>query len=158
MLSVMPSPMYSSHQKAELSNKRAESQYVFHAPPFGRGIFIRKEGQKLASLYKVSTDTSEKEKAVGGIMTFGQAGWLALGLLIFGALFLLLSKALPPLFALIISLPPGAVFGCMFAFYKKEQLSLFSYLFYKHSFKKKTKLLINDMNYGKVFLPEDNLF
>ena len=34
-------------------------------------------------MYKVSADTSEKEKAVGGIMTFGQAGWLVLGFLIF---------------------------------------------------------------------------
>lgn len=47
----------------------------------------------MAHLYKVSADTSEKEKAVGGIMTFGQAGWLVLGLLIIGCLFLSLSLA-----------------------------------------------------------------
>ena len=35
----------------------------------------------MARMYKVSADVSEKEKAVGGIMTFGQAGWLVLGFL-----------------------------------------------------------------------------
>ena len=32
--------------------------------------------KSMARMYKVSADVSEKEKAVGGIMTFGQAGWL----------------------------------------------------------------------------------
>ena len=47
----------------------------------------------MARMYKVSADVSEKEKAVGGIMTFGQAGWLVLGFLICAGLFLLLAGA-----------------------------------------------------------------
>ena len=110
--------------------------------------------------YKVSADISEKEKAVGGILTFGQAGWLALGVLVFACLFMLLYKGLllPPVLALIISLPPGVAFGCVFAFYKKDQLPLSTYLIYKHSFKKKTKQLVNDMNYEKKFTKSDELF
>lgn len=112
----------------------------------------------MAYLYKVSADTSEKEKAVGGIMTFGQAGWLVLGFIICAALFLLMANILPPILALLIALPPGVGFGCVFAFYKKEGLPLATYLLYQHAFKKKTKLLVNDLAYGKKFAPEDELF
>jgi len=112
----------------------------------------------MARLYKVSADTSEKEKAVGGIMTFGQAGWLVLGFLICAALFLLMANILPPVLALILALPPGIAFGCMFAFYKKEGLPLATYILYTRSFKKKSKLLVNDLVYGKTFRKEDELF
>lgn len=112
----------------------------------------------MAHMYKVSADTSEKEKAVGGILTFGQAGWLVLGLLITGVLFLSLAKLIPPVLALIIAVPPGVTFGCLFAFKTKEQLPLFTYLVYKHNFKKKNKLLVNDLAYRKKFQPEDELF
>lgn len=91
-------------------------------------------------------------------MTFGQAGWLALGLVLFGVLFLILSRFLPSGFALVLSLPPGLAFGCVFAFYKKEQLPLFTYLIYKRDFKKKSKQLVNNMNYGKKFDASDELF
>lgn len=113
----------------------------------------------MARMYKVSADTSEKEKAVGGIMTFGQAGWLVLGFLIFAGLFLLLANIkMPVVLAVILSLPPGAVFGCVFAFYKKGGLPLATYLLYQHSFKQKSKVMVNDMVYGKTFAKEDELF
>ena len=104
----------------------------------------------MARMYKVSADVSEKEKAVGGIMTFGQAGWLVLGFLICAGLFLLL--------ALILGLPPGIGFGCIFAFYKKEGLPLSTYILYKRSFDKKSKFMVNDLIYGKTFAKEDELF
>lgn len=112
----------------------------------------------MSSFYKVSADTSEKEKAVGGIMTFGQAGWLVLGFLISGSLFIALANILPPIAALIIALPPGLIFGCLFAFYKKEGLPLCTYLMYQHNFKKKNKYLINNLAYNKKFQKEDELF
>lgn len=49
----------------------------------------------MARLYRISADTSEKEKAVGGILTFGQAGWLVLGLIVFAAVFIGLSRVIP---------------------------------------------------------------
>lgn len=112
----------------------------------------------MARVYKVAADMSEKEKAVGGIMTFGQAGWLVLGFMICAGLFLLLANIIPPMMALIIAIPPGVAFGCIFAFYKKEGLPLSTYLLYKHNFAKKSKLLVNDMIYGKTFAKEDELF
>lgn len=112
----------------------------------------------MARMYKVSADTSEKEKAVGGIMTFGQAGWLVLGFLMFAALFLLLAPVLPVVLAVIIALPPGTIFGCIFAFYKKGGLPLATYLRYNYTFKKKSKLMVNDLIYGKTFAKDDELF
>lgn len=45
-------------------------------------------------------------------------------LLVTGAIFFSLAKFTPPLFALIVALPPGGALGGMFAFYKKEDLPL----------------------------------
>jgi len=112
----------------------------------------------MARMYKVSADISEKEKAVGGIMTFGQAGWLVLGFLICAGLFLLLANILPPVMALVLGLPPGIAFGCIFAFYKKEGLPLSTYIIYKKTFDKKSKLMVNDLIYEKHFAKEDELF
>lgn len=112
----------------------------------------------MARLYKVSADTSEKEKAVGGIMTFHQAGWLALGLMLSGAGFLILATILPPILGLMLGVPPGVILGCSFAFYQKEGLPLFTYLMYQRSFRRKSKQLVNDLTYGKTFQKEDELF
>ena len=108
--------------------------------------------------YKVSADTSEKEKAVGGILTFGQAGWLVLGALISAGLFIAISSLLSPIVGLFIALPPGVAFGCIFAFYKKEQLPLSTYIMYKYTFDKKSKQMVNTLTYGKKFEKEDELF
>lgn len=112
----------------------------------------------MAQMYKVSADVSEKEKAIGGILTFGQGGWLALGFILIAGLFLILTQFLPGILALILAVPPGAIVGCMFAFYKKEELPLSTYLLYRRNFKKKTKLLVNDMTFDKKFEKEDELF
>jgi len=112
----------------------------------------------LSRLYKVSADTSEKEKAVGGLVTFNQAGWLALGLLISGIIFLSTAKVIPPVVSIILALPPGAAFGGLFAFYTKEGLPLFTYLSYKRAFKKKSKQMVNDLIFEKTFTKDDELF
>ena len=112
----------------------------------------------MSRLYKVSADTSEKEKAVGGIMTFGQAGWLVLGFVVDAALFLLMAQVLPGIMALILAIPPGLIGGLLFAFYKKEQLPLFTYLMLNYRFKQKNKTLVNTLTYGKKILPQDELF
>ena len=49
----------------------------------------------MARVYRLAADTNEKEKAVGGVLTFGQAGWIVLGLLIFAAVFVPLAQVLP---------------------------------------------------------------
>lgn len=112
----------------------------------------------VSNMYKVSADTSEKEKAVGGIMTFNQAGWIVLGIVISGVLFISLAQILPSILALIIAAPPGAVLGLVFAFYKKGELPFCTYLMYLHKFKKKNKFLVNTLSYGKQFTEDDELF
>ena len=85
----------------------------------------------MARVYRIAADTSEKEKAVGGILTFAQAGWLILGLLIFAAIFVPLAQVLPPVIALFIGLIPGLGVGLPFAFYQKGGLTLSQYLMWR---------------------------
>ena len=112
----------------------------------------------MAGIYKVSNDRSEVEKAVGGILTFAQAGWLALGFLTDGALFLFLALWLPPVAALVLALPPGAVFGGLFAFYTREDLTLFRYLCYRRRFLRKNKTFYNTLTYGSRQDEKETLF
>jgi hypothetical protein len=107
----------------------------------------------VARLYKVSADTAEKEKIIGGVLTLAQGGWCAGGFLIAGGLFILFATLIHPVIGLIIGLPPGALFIYFFAFYKKMDLPLLTYLIYKNNMDKKTKTLVNDMNHGKT--PEE---
>ena len=97
----------------------------------------------MARTYQVPPSTSEKEKAIGGVLTFAQFGWLILGLLlcllVFAIIFLITSNK-------VVGIVFGAPFllvGVPFAFYKKYEMSFFSYLKHNHHFKQKTKQLIN---------------
>lgn len=100
-------------------------------------------------MYRVSADTSEKEKAIGGLLTMAQGAWLgagvAVGLLtIFG-----LSKVMHPIAAAIIGLLLGGGIAIPFAFVKVKRLPLFQYLMLKREFRHKTGHLINTLRYGK---------
>lgn len=105
--------------------------------------------------YKMSADTSEKEKIVGGILTLTQTLWLAVGFVMIIGLFILLSKVLPPVVALALALPPGLLVAFPFAFYKKEGLALSEYIRLNHKFKKKSKILVNTLTYGKTDFLDD---
>ena len=61
----------------------------------------------MARVYRVASDMSEKEKAVGGLLTFGQAGWVVCGLVVGAAVFVGLANFMPPMLALFISLIPA---------------------------------------------------
>lgn len=102
----------------------------------------------MSGVYKVSGDRSEVEKAVGGILTFAQAGWFAAGFFLDGLLFLLLAWWMPPVLSIFCALPPGMVLGGIFAFYKKEDLTLFRYLCYKRRFQKKNGSFYNTLTRG----------
>lgn len=96
----------------------------------------------MSRMYRVPPDTRVKEKVIGGVLTLAQAGWIAmglvLGLLVFVLTFYVLGGALALILAFFFSLT-----GLPFAFYKKEQLTLYQYLKYKRQFEKKTKYLPN---------------
>ena len=105
--------------------------------------------------YKMSADTSEKEKVIGGILTAAQGGWLALGGVIIAVILVSLAQVISPSIALVIALPPGLAVGLAFAFYRKEGLTLFQYLTLNQKFKRKSKVMLNALTYGKKFEKEE---
>lgn len=97
----------------------------------------------MANTYFIPPDTNEKEKAIGGLLTFQQAGWIAGGFIIgiaCGALAYLITSSTP---VTIIFALPGIIAGLPFAFFKKYEMSLFTYLKRKKRFDRKEKKLIN---------------
>jgi len=99
--------------------------------------------------YIVPPDMKEKEKIVGGVLMISQFAWLMLGLLIAGIIFILLFS-LMGIYSLIIAFPIGLSIGLPFAFYKKNELTLFQYLTLKSKFEKKRKALPNLRSGGKL--------
>lgn len=97
----------------------------------------------MARIYDIPPNTKEEEKAIGGVITFIQFFWL-LGSIVLGLCVYLL-------FYIFIKMPvvcaiPAiivAMVGIPFAFVKKKEMTLFTYLKRKIKFKKKNKKLIN---------------
>lgn len=108
--------------------------------------------------YKMSADTREEEKILGGILTAKQGGWLALGFGITAIGIVSLQGLIGPIPALIISAPPGIAVGGIFAFKKKEGLSMFQYLRLKKGFQTKQKVLLNTLDEGSDLYPVDNKY
>lgn len=105
----------------------------------------------MARLYKVSADTAEKEKIIGGVLTLVQGGWCALGLIVAGIIFTVIARLTKSaVLGFVFALPIGGAIIYFFAFYKIMELSLFTYLIYRHEMNKKTKYLINDLRFSAV--------
>lgn len=90
----------------------------------------------------IPPDMSEKEKVVGGFLTFNQLFWIIGGLLIGGLVFAVTFIAINGQLALVFGLVSSLV-GLPFAFYKKKELTLYQIIYYKHKNKKKTKKMKN---------------
>lgn len=97
----------------------------------------------MARRYEIPPNDKEAEKPIGGVLTFVQFFWLLGGAII--GLFSYLG-----LFAItriqIISIIPALAMcltGIPFAFYKKYNMPLATYLITKKKFEKKSKKLIN---------------
>lgn len=97
----------------------------------------------MARSYQIPPDTSEKEKAIGGILTFAQFGWLLGGFVIALIVFLIVKLLTNVTFLCVICAFPFLLLGVPFAFYTKYEMSYFQYLLLNKQFKKKTKQLIN---------------
>lgn len=100
----------------------------------------------MANAYLIPPDTNEKEKAIGGVLTFFQAGWIAGGAvigLIMGAIAYVITQSTP---VTIIFAIPGILAGLPFAFYKKYEMPFFTYLRRKKKFNNKPHKLINTKN------------
>lgn len=83
-----------------------------------------------------------KEKIIGGILNANQFGWLIGGLLLGILAFVGLFSITGPTFAVVIGIIIMPC-GIPFAFYKKNELTLYQYLTYKKKFKKKVQKLPN---------------
>lgn len=99
------------------------------------------------SLYRVSADVSEKEKAIGGILTWAQGIWLAAGLIIAMLLVWALSNVMPAVLAIIIGLAVGGGIGIPFAFLKVRMMPLLTYLKLRFKFSKQSKQMVNTLRY-----------
>lgn len=97
----------------------------------------------MARVYQVPPNTAEKEKAIGGILTFAQFGWLVMGLIIALIIFVIVFTMMGSKLMGIIAGAPFLLIGVPFAFYKKYEMSLYKYLKLKKAFNNKTKQLIN---------------
>lgn len=97
----------------------------------------------MANLYKVSADTSEKEKVIGGIFTAVQGVFLSVGIIMCGVIFLIFQSVMPAVFALIFGASCGGVFIYLFVFKKKEDLDFATYLKLRKNYRSKTKYLLN---------------
>lgn len=100
-------------------------------------------------LYRVSTDVSEKEKVIGGLLTLVQGVWLGVGMALFLLISFSLGQIIPPVLAIILGLIVGGAVGGSFAFLKIRRMPLLEYIRLKVAFRSKTKYLINTLNYKK---------
>lgn len=97
----------------------------------------------MGRIYQVPPDMKEKEKIIGGLLTLQQFYWI-LGGGGLGALLLISCYVLTKIGILAILLGVLGILSSMpFAFLKKHELPLFTYIRRKRQFKKKTKKLIN---------------
>ena len=97
--------------------------------------------------YEIPPSTSEEEKAIGGVLTFVQFFWLLGGAVlgVFGYMLIYLVVRIQIL-AIIPSIAI-ALSGVPFAFIKRHDMPLFTYLITKIKFDKKNKKLINRRNF-----------
>lgn len=98
--------------------------------------------------YQTPSDTQEKEKVIGGLLTMAQGVWIGLGLVagLFGfVLFLSITKVLGVgIFVLILNL---GLFT-PFAFIKKRDLTLFQYVKLRAKKLKQNPILLNTNTRG----------
>lgn len=99
----------------------------------------------MARQYQVPPSTAEKEKAIGGVLTFAQFGWLMIGVVLCLIIFLIVFLPTQSKVLGIIMGGPFLLVGVPFAFITKfdRSMTLFQYLKYNKAFKNKTKQLIN---------------
>lgn len=94
-------------------------------------------------MYKIPPDVKEKEKVIGGVLTLIQFLWLLGGL--GGGLFLFVVTwlATNSLFFGLLFFVAGIGVSAPFAFYKKNELSLFGFLKYRRKLIKRNVYLPN---------------
>lgn len=109
----------------------------------------------MAQSYAMPPDTNEEENIVGGVINKHQLIWLVIGGGVGAFLTLIMFKFIGAV-SLIFAFPP-AIVGCVFAFHRVENMTLFDYLRYKHKFNASKKHFVNFGNHNEfsVVIKED---
>ena len=100
------------------------------------------------NIYKMPSDTREKEKAIGGILTLAQGGWIGggvvSGLMGFVITFTTIESFPFSVFLFLL----GIGFFTPFAFVKVKELSLFEYLRRRIIKSRQNPILLNERKRG----------
>lgn len=97
--------------------------------------------------YEIPPDTNEEEKAIGGVLTFVQFFWLLGGAVLGVFAYMLIYLVVRIQVLAIIPAVAVALSGVPFAFIRKHDMPLCTYLMTKRKFDKKNKKLINRRNF-----------
>lgn len=95
----------------------------------------------MANVYSMPPDTNEREKIVGGLLTLGQAAWIAVGGVLY-VIWILVTYRVLGAFSFILGIG-FLVFGFYFGLKKVDDLPYPKYLRLKRIYKKKVKNYIN---------------
>lgn len=101
--------------------------------------------------YDMPADTREKEKSIGGILTFEQGGFLGGGVILGFAMMLLVGRLTGIIFLGVIFLIPFPIIGGILAFKKKMDLPIYKYWLLKRSFEKKPHKLVHINEQKPIF-------
>lgn len=94
-------------------------------------------------MHRMPPDTRDKERIFGGVLNLTQAIFIGIGFIIGLALFAFFQSILGFLPLSVIVFLIGFGTGGVFAFYKKRDLMLHTYILRKRKFDKKNKILKN---------------
>lgn len=101
--------------------------------------------------YDMPADTREKEKSIGGVLTFEQGGCIGGGTVIGFGFLLLMAKLTGTIIVGIIFLIPFPILGVVLAFKKKMDMPIYRYWLLKRKFDKKTHKLVHINEQKPVF-------
>lgn len=93
--------------------------------------------------YQIPPDTKEREKIIGGVLDWFQFFWILAGFIIGLVLAFILFVLTNSIVLSVILAILGIASTTPFAFIKKLDMPLFTYLMRKRSLEQKTKKLIN---------------
>lgn len=93
--------------------------------------------------YDMPADTREKEKSIGGMLTFEQGGFLGGGVIAGFAVMLLIGKLTGIIVLGVICLIPFPIIGAILAFKKKMDMPIYKYWILKKKFDTKPHKLVH---------------
>ena len=93
--------------------------------------------------YEMPTDTSQKEKSIGGILTFEQGACLGGGAVAGFAILLIIGKITGLIVLGFIFMIPFLIIGAILAFKRKMDMPIYKYWLLKRKFESKPHKLVH---------------